>query len=125
VSAREWRLRAEDILEAIARIQRYTAGLSFADFETDDLLVDAGVRNLIIIGEAARNIPPEIETRHRQIPGLRCAACAMRSSMPTSPWMPAFCGRRSRWTFRRLFQPFKRCWSKNGKVSPALVATWP
>jgi uncharacterized protein with HEPN domain len=68
VSAREWQLRAEDILEAIARIQRYTAGLSFANFETDDLLIDAVIRNFIVIGEAARNIPPEIEARHPQIP---------------------------------------------------------
>ena len=67
MSAREWRLRAEDILEAIARIQRYTAGLSLATFGKDDLLIDAVVRNFIIIGEAARNIPPEIETRHPQI----------------------------------------------------------
>ena len=68
MSAREWRLRIEDILEAIARIQRYTAALAQASFETDDLLVDAVVRNFIVIGEAARNVPPEIEARYPQIP---------------------------------------------------------
>ena len=74
MSGREWRLRVEDILEAVARLQRYTAGRTLATFESDDLLVDAVVRNFIVIGEAARNIPPEIETRYSQIPWTKMRA---------------------------------------------------
>ena len=38
------------------RVQRYTAGKSQNDFVLDEQLQDAIVRNIEIIGEAARNI---------------------------------------------------------------------
>jgi uncharacterized protein with HEPN domain len=53
---RESRLRAEDILDAIARIQRYVEGLTFEQFLADQKTVDAVVRNLEIIGEAVRHL---------------------------------------------------------------------
>ena len=53
---REWRLRVEDILEAIARIQQYVEGLTFEQFQADQKTVDAVVRNLEIIGEAVRHL---------------------------------------------------------------------
>ncbi|OIP33139.1 MAG: DUF86 domain-containing protein [Deltaproteobacteria bacterium CG2_30_66_27] len=65
---REWRLRIEDILEAIHKIRRYVSGLSFDEFQSDDKVVDAVVRNLEVIGEAARHIPPEMESRHPDLP---------------------------------------------------------
>ncbi len=65
---RNWRLRIEDILEAIHKIQRYKSGLSFEEFCSDDQVVDAVVRNLEVIGEAARHIPQEIESRHPDVP---------------------------------------------------------
>jgi uncharacterized protein with HEPN domain len=66
--SREWRLRLEDILEAIVKIQRYTAGTDYKTFRTDERSVDAVVRNLAIIGEAARHIPQEVQDRHPHIP---------------------------------------------------------
>lgn len=42
---REWRFRVEDILESIARIQRYTSGLSYDEFSLDQRTVDAVIRN--------------------------------------------------------------------------------
>jgi uncharacterized protein with HEPN domain len=71
VSSREWQLRVEDILEAIARIERYTSHLTFETFVASELVIDAVVRNFIVIGEAARHIPPEIEARHPQLPWSR------------------------------------------------------
>jgi uncharacterized protein with HEPN domain len=65
---REWRLRIEDILESIHKIRRYVSGLSFDEFCADDKVVDAVVRNLEVIGEAARHIPPAIELRHPDLP---------------------------------------------------------
>lgn len=61
---REWKLRIEDILESIGKIERYTAGMSFVDFLADERTVDAVVRNFTIIGEAARHIPGEIVNRY-------------------------------------------------------------
>jgi uncharacterized protein with HEPN domain len=53
---REWRLRVADILEAVARIERYVEGLTFEQFEADQKTVDAVIRNLEVIGEAVRHL---------------------------------------------------------------------
>ena len=68
---REWRLYIEDILESISRIQRYTGGMVFNDFRVSDITVDAVVRNFIIIGEASRQVPVELEKRYPEIPWER------------------------------------------------------
>lgn len=60
--------RIEDILDAIAKIQRYTLRLTFDTFDTSELTVDAVVRNFITIGEAAGHVPPEIVARYPAIP---------------------------------------------------------
>ena len=65
---RKWHFRIEHILEAIAKIQRYTAGMSEGAFVADDLVVDAVERNFTIIGEAARQIPLNIQRKHPEIP---------------------------------------------------------
>ena len=65
---REWRFRVEDMLEAISRIQTYTGGLTYEEFCHDQRTVDAVVRNLEIIGEAARHIPREIESTAPYVP---------------------------------------------------------
>ena len=59
---REWRLRVEDILEAIAKIERYVSGLSFDQFQADPKTVDAVVRNLEVIGEAVRHLSTDLES---------------------------------------------------------------
>lgn len=61
----------EHILGAIDRIQRYVAGKSKTDFIADTILQDAVLRNLGIIGEAARKIlaaSPEFAVQHPEIP---------------------------------------------------------
>src|ERR1039457_2905600 len=69
-------LLLDDIRESIAKIERYTAGLDRTGFEADEKGVDAVVRNLEIIGEAARQMPEEFTQRNpqiewRKIAGLR------------------------------------------------------
>ena len=46
----------DHVVEAIERIERYTAETAFADFIASDMAQDAVIRNLEIIGEACRNI---------------------------------------------------------------------
>ena len=53
---RDWIFRIQDILEAMAKIQRYVSGLDFDRFEKDEGIVDAVVHNLTVIGEAANHI---------------------------------------------------------------------
>jgi uncharacterized protein with HEPN domain len=57
---RDYRLYLDDILQAIDRIMRYVQGVDLTGFNEDIKTVDAVVRNLEIIGEAARNLPAEI-----------------------------------------------------------------
>lgn len=71
MSKRDVRLFLTDMLESIAKIERYTAGMDFARFVENDLIVDAVVRNLEIIGEAARQIPEEVRGRYPDIPWRR------------------------------------------------------
>ena len=73
---RKDRLYLTDICDACRKIERYTAGKSFADFANDEILIDAVVRNLQIIGEAVRTLPQETrdlrpETEWKQIVGVR------------------------------------------------------
>jgi len=68
VPPRGWSLRLQDILESIERVEKYTHGLTFADFAADEQVVDAVVRNLTIIGEAARCVLPDAEQLAPEIP---------------------------------------------------------
>ena len=54
--------RLRDILEAIAAIERYLDRGRTA-FDSDELLQGWFVRNLQIIGEAARGLPAEVRVR--------------------------------------------------------------
>ena len=71
MSFKDWRVRIEDILEAIERIKRYTANMTEDQFVSDDRTVDAVIRNLEVVGEAAKRVPPAIVERHPEIPWSR------------------------------------------------------
>lgn len=66
--SRLWRFRLHDILEAIDRIQSYTRGLTYDQFQLDRKTVDAVERNFILIGEAARHVPDEVTGRYPAVP---------------------------------------------------------
>ena len=68
MSKREPLLYLQDILTSLSRIKDYTKGLSFEDFSNDWKTIDAIVRNLEIIGEAARNMPEEVLEKYPDIP---------------------------------------------------------
>ena len=62
--------------EACQRIERYVAGMDQAAFRRDEKTRDAVLRNLEVIGEAAKRIPDDIRALHpgidwRRIAGLR------------------------------------------------------
>lgn len=68
---REWIFRIEDILESIARIQRYLEGMDQSEFIEDDRTMDAVIRNFGIIGEAASHLPEEARSAHPEVPWNR------------------------------------------------------
>ncbi len=53
-----------DMLESIEKVERYTAGLTFDEFQANDMVLDAVVRNLEIIGEAAGHIPAAMREQY-------------------------------------------------------------
>ena len=72
---RDPRVLLEDMLEALARIERYTDGFQAGSLE-DGRTLDAVLRNLEVLGEAAKHMPeagrnrwPQVEWR--KIAGLR------------------------------------------------------
>ncbi len=75
---RDFRLYLQDILEEIAKVERYGEGLDLDQFKQDELVVDGINMNLIIIGEAANAVPDEIQQQYshidwRNVIGLRNA----------------------------------------------------
>jgi len=72
---REPRVRVEDMLNAIEKIQRYAVRGKDA-IQNDELLQVYIVHHLIIIGEAAFKMPPEVRAKYpdihwKQIVGMR------------------------------------------------------
>jgi len=73
---RDYRLYLDEILAAILRIREFIEKMDFEAFAADRKTQDAVVRNLEIIGEAARALPDEIKQKAsdvewRKITGLR------------------------------------------------------
>jgi uncharacterized protein with HEPN domain len=68
VSSRNWQLRVQDILNAIASVQRLTDGISFAEFVDDEAIAKAVLYNFVIIGEASTNVPVDVQSRTPDIP---------------------------------------------------------
>ena len=73
---REYKLFLSDILKATNKVQTFTEGLTFEEFSEDELIIDAVVRNLEIIGEAVKRVPESITSKRpdvewKKIAGLR------------------------------------------------------
>jgi len=68
MSPRDWRNRVRDILDAISEIQKFTLGMDYETFKEDAKSVRAVEMNFIIIGEAANQIPEEVEEKYPTIP---------------------------------------------------------
>jgi uncharacterized protein with HEPN domain len=67
MSERPINLLLNDIRQAIDRIEQYIKNLSFDAFSDDQKSVDAVVRNLEIIGEAASRLPDEFKEKYSEI----------------------------------------------------------
>ena len=57
-----------DIKECCEKIERYIEGVSEENFRANKMLQDALVRNIEIIGEAAKNLSDEIRAENPEIP---------------------------------------------------------
>ena len=68
VPPREWRFYIRDMTGFAERVVSYTHGMDQQAFAESGLTYDATLRNLELIGEAARNIPDAIRANYPQIP---------------------------------------------------------
>jgi uncharacterized protein with HEPN domain len=68
VPSRNWRIRLQDIITSITEIQQQIKPLTFEEFANNQTILKAVLYDLIVIGEAARNVPPEIQSRYPLIP---------------------------------------------------------
>ena len=58
----------EDIKEAIAKILRYTEGITREEFEVSEMMQDAVIRNFEIIGEATKKLSQGFTSLYVKIP---------------------------------------------------------
>ena len=58
----------QDILDACNRIDRFIGSLSLDDFSDDDKTLSAVRDQIMIIGEAVKQIPDEMKEKHQDIP---------------------------------------------------------
>jgi uncharacterized protein with HEPN domain len=65
---RDWRLYADDIIEACGKVRRFVAGMTYEAFLADERTCDAVIRNIEIIGEAAKNLPADAQAKAPEIP---------------------------------------------------------
>jgi uncharacterized protein with HEPN domain len=76
MSERNWRLFLNDIRECAERVIDYVGSMTREEFFSDLKTVDAVMRNLAIIGEAAKKIPAGARRRYpvvewKKMAGLR------------------------------------------------------
>jgi len=60
-----------DMLLAAQKVQQFTAGSTWDQFQRDELLQSAVMHQIQLIGEAARRISPEFRETHAEIPWAR------------------------------------------------------
>jgi uncharacterized protein with HEPN domain len=63
-----------DILHAAADIQRFIAGKSLEDFQSDEMMGSAVERKIEVIGEAARGISEGFRLAHPEVPWKKIIA---------------------------------------------------
>ena len=64
---RTWPERVQDIIQSAERILDLTRGADFSAFASNQVMRDAALYNIVIIGEAARYVPAEIQGRHPDV----------------------------------------------------------
>ncbi len=68
---RSYLMFLEDIIESIEKIELYISELNYKSFIDDSKTIDAVVRNLEIIGEAAKRIPGNYKEISKEVPWHR------------------------------------------------------
>ena len=65
---RNYLLFLEDIIDCIEKIELFTADMNFEDFQNDEKTISACIREIEVIGEAAKQMPKEIREKFGDLP---------------------------------------------------------
>ncbi len=57
-----------DMLDCIEKIDSYVNGCDYNQFAADSKTLDAVIRQIEVLGEAANNVPSELRTEYSEIP---------------------------------------------------------
>jgi uncharacterized protein with HEPN domain len=71
MTRRDYAEYLQDILTAIDEVSEFTIGLTFDQFEADRKTVNAVIRSIEVVGEAARKIPEDLRVRFPEVPWKR------------------------------------------------------
>ena len=56
-----------DIIESGEKILRYTSDMTYEEFVSNEIIIDAVIRNFEVIGEAANRLPDEFKDKYHEI----------------------------------------------------------
>ena len=65
---RDYQFYLNDIIQAINSIEKFVEMIDFESFQQDDKTSSAVVRKFEIIGEATKNIPPDMRKSYPHVP---------------------------------------------------------
>ena len=65
---REYRDYLHDIMNSVNDIEDFVEGMAFEQFEKDRKTLNAVVRSIEIIGEAAKNVPASVREKYGELP---------------------------------------------------------
>ena len=68
MSKRSVKRYLQDILDAIEKIKKYTAKVDYEMFSKNQMMIDAVLMNIAIIGESVKKIPEDEKERYPDIP---------------------------------------------------------
>ena len=65
---RDYLLFLEDIVHRIEKIEAFTDGMCYEDFQNDEKTISACIREIEVIGEATKQIPKDIREQFGDLP---------------------------------------------------------
>lgn len=65
--SRDWLLYLDDLIDSAEKTQRFLKGRAIEEFTSDEMLFDAVLFNLEVIGEAVKKLPEEAKAA---VPGV-------------------------------------------------------
>jgi uncharacterized protein with HEPN domain len=65
---RDERVYLRHMLDAIQQVQAYLQGIDAESFKHNNLVQDAVIRQIEILGEATKRLPPELRVRYSKVP---------------------------------------------------------